>query len=221
MRLEFGTRVTCTDGELGGLIDVVVDPATKTLTHLVVEPHRGDWVARLVPIELAEAGADGRTVALRSTLDEVRRLPPAREVAYPRLGDFPVDDPAWDVSIRQVLAVPSYTVYDLEPNPLDYGVIYDRIPKGEVEIGRASSVASADGHHLGHVNGFVVDRDDHITHLVLERGHPWEWRELTIPIGAVARVETGTITLRQSKDEVEALREVSVQRRPPPGLRSR
>jgi sporulation protein YlmC with PRC-barrel domain len=49
MRLELGTRVTCSGGELGGLIDVVVDPASKTLTHLVVDPYRGDSLARLVP----------------------------------------------------------------------------------------------------------------------------------------------------------------------------
>jgi hypothetical protein len=42
----------------------------------------------------------------------------------------------------------------------------------DVEIRRANAVASADGHHLGQVDGFVVDHDEQITHLVLERGHP-------------------------------------------------
>ena len=64
----------------------------------------------------------------------------------------------------------------------DAGVIYDRVPKGEVEVRRASPVTSADGHHLGHVDGFVVDGEQ-ITHIVLEHGHLWGRRDLTVPIG--------------------------------------
>lgn len=109
--------------------------------------------------------------------------------------------------------MPSY-VYDLEPTPLEYVVGYDRIPKSEVEIRRASSVLSADGHRLGHVDGFLVDRDDKITHLVLERGHLWERRDVSIPIGAVARVENDTVTLDLDKDDVGELPEVPVRRRP-------
>lgn len=52
----------------------------------------------------------------------------------------------------------------LEPGPLDFPVMYDRIPKGGVEIRRTSDVYSAGGHHLGHVEGFLIDRDEHITH---------------------------------------------------------
>ena len=155
------------------------------------------------------------------TLEEARRLPPVHDVAYLRLGDFLVDDSDWDVGIQQVLALPYYTAYDLEPIPTDFAVMYDRIPKSDVEIRRASSVASSAGHHLGHVDGFVVDRDDQITHVVLERGHLWERREVTIPIGAVARVETDAIALSLTRDEVGALPEVRVQRLPAPGLRVR
>ena len=90
------------------------------------------------------------------------------------------------------------------------------MPKGEVEIRRTSEVMSADGHHLGHVDGFVVDGGDQITHLVLERGHLLERREITIPIGAVARVETDTVTLSQTLEDVRAQPAVPVGRRPPP-----
>jgi hypothetical protein len=56
---------------------------------------------------------------------------------------------------------------------------------------------------------------------VLERGHLWGRREVTIPIGAVARVETDAIDLSLTADEVSALPEVRVQRSPAPGLRGR
>jgi hypothetical protein len=89
---------------------------------------------------------------------------------------------------------------------------YDRIPKGEVEIRRASDVTSADGDHLGHVDGFLVDGDDQITHVVLERGHLWGRREVSIPIGAVSRVHTDAVTVRLTKDEVAALPAIPVDR---------
>ena len=82
---------------------------------------------------------------------------------------------------------------------------YDRVPKGEVEIRRASAVTAADGADLGHVDGFVVDQAGHISHVVLERGHLWGRREVTIPVGAVERVENDVVVLRLTRGEVGAL----------------
>jgi hypothetical protein len=217
MRLELGSRVDCTDESVGKLADVVIDPISRRVTHLVVEHDRDPWLTRLVPVELAEPGDDASgAVALRATVEEVRRLPPVHEVAYLRLDGFPVDDPEWDVGIEEVLALPYYPSYDLEAAPVDYSARYDRVPKGEVEIRRASTVESADGQHLGDVDGFLVDDNQLITHVVLEQGHPWERREVLIPIGAVAQVETDAVTLSLTKDEVGALRPVAVRRWPRP-----
>jgi sporulation protein YlmC with PRC-barrel domain len=135
MRLELGSRVTCADAPFGQLADVVIDPTSRRVTHLVIEPDRAEWLARLVPIELAD-----------------------------------------------------------------------------VEIRRGSDVESADRHHLGYVDGFLVDRDDYITHLVLERGPLWGRREVTIPIGAVAGVETDSVRLGLTKDQVSSLPELPVRR---------
>ena len=222
MRLELGRRVECTDGPLGELFDVVVDPTRRRVTHLVVQPVGEDCVARLVPVDTAGPGDDSsRAIALSLTLEEARRLPPVREAAYGRVGDVPVDDPDWDVGIQEVLALPYYTAYELQPVPLEFVALYDRVPKHEVELQRASSIRSADGHELGEVDGFVVDREDRITHFVLEHGHAWGRREVTIPIGAVANIETDAVELSLTKDEVAALPAVGVQRPPPPPWVSR
>ena len=216
MRLELGSRVDCTDESFGKLADVVIDPTSRRVTHLVVERDHEPWLARLAPVELTEAGGDaGGALALRATVEEVLRLPPVHKVAYLRLDGFPVDDPDWDIGIEEVLALPCPS-YDLEPAPVDFAARYDRIPKGEVEIRRASAVESADGHHLGQVDGFLVDDRQLITHVVLEQGHPWERHEVVIPIGAVARVETDAVTLSLTKDEVGALPPVAVRRWPRP-----
>lgn len=219
MRLELGTRVYCNDESVGKLVDVVIDPIASRVTHLVVEPDREHWLARLVPIELAEPATDTRgAITLRTTMDEVRRLPPVHRIAYLRLDGLPVADADWDVGIQEVLALPYYPAYDLEPTSFDYTVTYDRVPKNDVEIRRASAVQSADGHQLGHVDGFVVDHDEQITHLVLERGHLWGRREITIPVGAVSTLETDAVVLNLTKDEVGMLPEVRVQRWPMSGL---
>jgi sporulation protein YlmC with PRC-barrel domain len=91
-------------------------------------------------------------------------------------------------------------------------VSYDRVPKGDVEIQRTSSVLDSDGHHLGCVDGFVVDPGGQITHVVLERGHLFGKREITLPIGAVSRVETDIVTLNLGKHDVERLPTVRLHR---------
>ena len=65
-------------------------------------------------------------------------------------------------------------------------VSYDRVPKGDVEIRRMSTVISADGQPVGHVDGLVIDdAGGQLTHVVLEHGHLWGKREVTIPIADV------------------------------------
>jgi len=69
MRLELGTPVRCTDRPYGELADVVIDPIANRVTHLVAKPS-GGGSARLVPIELVEAGDDDEDeIRLRCTTD--------------------------------------------------------------------------------------------------------------------------------------------------------
>jgi len=216
MRLELGKPIRCTDEVFGELADVVIDPIAKRVTHLVAQPSGGRGSARLVPIELVEARGDEDEILLRCTTEDVLGLDHVQEIAYLRLGESPTSDPDWDVGVENVLALPYYegsefTGFAGAAGVGDFDVTYDRVPKGEVEIRRSSTVSATDDDFLGRVDGFVVD-DDHITHLVLEHGHLWGKREITIPIGAVTKVETDAISLSLSKAEVEALPAVRVHR---------
>ena len=212
MRLDLGSPVHCSDGAFGELADVVIDPKTRRLTHLVVQPRKWDEEARLVPVERARADA---TISLDCTIAEMSGFDLVRESAYVRLGEARVEDPRWDVGIEEPLVLPSssgvdtFSPIDIDPHVM---ISYDRIPLGEVEIRRASSVISADGHHLGHVEGFVLDDEQQIAHLVLEHGHLWGRREVVIPASAVGRVETDAVELTLSKDEVGALPSTRVRR---------
>ena len=217
MRLEIGNRVHCTDRVYGELADIVIDPLEKRVTHLVVQPEQRYGERRLAPIQLAKGRDDEQhEIELECTLDKAQEFESVHEGAYLRLAENPAEDPEWDVGVQDVLAMPYYSGVGVGPWPgeLDSHVTmsYDRVPKGEVEVRRASAVISADGHSLGEVDGFVVDADKHITHFVLERGHLWGRKEVTIPIGALARIETDEVHIALSKDEVGALPAVHVGR---------
>jgi len=159
-----------------------------------------------------EATSDA-TISLDCTVAETSALEPIQKSAYLRLNEFSVEDPDWDVGIEEMFALPYYPSVDgmgvgmqaIDPDP-HVALSYDRVPKGEVEIRRASAATSSNGEHLGHVDGFVVDGEGHIAHLVLEHGHLWGKREIAIPIGAVARTQSDEVVLSWSTDEVGALK---------------
>ena len=103
MRLELGTPVRCTDKAYGELADVVIDPLSKRVTHLVVRPTNQEVLeTRLVPIELADGGDERSEISLRCSVDEVNALEPVQEYAYLRLGAPELSDPDWDVGVKDV-----------------------------------------------------------------------------------------------------------------------
>src|SRR3954451_23552621 len=206
MRLDLGSGVHCTDAAFGELADVIVDPISRRVTHLVVEPHGHHERARLVPIDRVQPAGDG--LALDYSIADVEALEPLHESAYMRAGGTVAADPDWDLGIEDVLALPLYqelngmgTAIDPDPHVI---VSYDRIPKHEVEIRRSSAVLSTDGHHLGEVEGFLVGGGE-TADIVLARGHLWGRREIVIPASAVERVQNDSITLSLTKQQVGAL----------------
>jgi sporulation protein YlmC with PRC-barrel domain len=83
-------------------------------------------------------------------------------------------------------------------------VVQDVVPLGEVEVQRGESVHALDG-EIGKVKGFLVDPDDNrVTHVLLQEGHLWGRKEVSIPISAVTGVDAG-IRLNITKKQVEDL----------------
>lgn len=78
-----------------------------------------------------------------------------------------------------------------------------RLPAGSAEIRRSSDVVSSDGHLVGRVDGFLIDPTHGITHVVLQAGHPWGQREVSIPIGKVCAIVSDRIQLRATCEEIE------------------
>jgi sporulation protein YlmC with PRC-barrel domain len=216
MQLRLGTHVRCAGEVVGQVGDVVIDPVARRLTHVVVETHSNE--ARLVPARLVHDGeADGRELVLSCTKTEFDELGSILEFSYVQLDEFPESDGRSDVGVETVISMPLYGAEEFGDYPGEYGssigLAYHRIPKGEAEVRRSSAVISSDGHQIGAACGFVLF-EDRVTHVVLERGHLWGTRDITIPIDAVEAIETDELTLSISKDEVSALPTVRVHRIP-------
>jgi uncharacterized protein YrrD len=211
MRLELGTAVRCSDAKLGKLADVVVDPRAGRVTHLVVETGRLSRTPRLVPLELVGDGSDDEVV-LTCTVKQARALESAEGFACLRPGelDFDLDDQRWDVGIERVLVPPANPDGDLGSyGAMSYdgtvSMVYDRIPKGEVEVRRGSVVVTADDKVLGSVEAVVVDGSDRISHVVVTHGHFWNKRHVSVSMSDVTRVETDAVTTTLSKEEFQAI----------------
>ena len=205
-QITIGTEARCTDGVCGEVSRVVVNPVTEAVTHLVVEPRGRQGLARLVPVDLVESGSP--EVRLSCTLAAFEQLDPAEETQFvPGSTGYAAYGP------EQVITWPYYGLNAGTglPGGVDLGVAgfspaitYDRVPLGEVEVRRGDPVEATDG-RIGHIQGLVVDPQDHqVTHVLLQEGHLWGRKDVAIPIKAVSRVGD-TVRLNLSKHEVQVL----------------
>jgi sporulation protein YlmC with PRC-barrel domain len=185
-----GAEASCADGPGGKVTRVIIDPATGTVTHLVIEPK--NWLGaagRLVPLDLVEAAAaDG--IRLRCTVEEFGQLEAAEETEV-------LDGVAGGLGLGGL-----YSPMGL-PSPVQ-AIVEDVVPLGEADISRGEPVHAVDG-PIGRVEGVRVDPGDHrVTHVLLQEGHLWGRREVVIPASAVTKVEHG-IWLNLTKEQVESL----------------
>jgi len=212
LSFTIGADVTCADADCGTLRRVVVDPVADAITHLVVEPRHRSGLARLVPVDLAEA-ADG-AVRLRCTSAEFERLDSAEETQF-----VPGTRGYAEYGPEQVLSWPYYGLSGGQAGGVSGAAVpwtsrtvtYDSVPPGEIEVRRGEPVYATDG-PIGHVHGLAMDPASHrVSHVLLAEGHLWGRKEVAIPVSAVVDVTDG-IKLRLSKQEVADLPPVPVDR---------
>src|SRR5262245_55249047 len=76
-QFTIGARARCTDGHCGEVRRLIIDPATETVTHLVIQPGHRQEAGRLVPVHLVES-TDGE-IRLRCTRADFDKLDHAVE----------------------------------------------------------------------------------------------------------------------------------------------
>lgn len=216
-QLTIGSEVACSDGTCGVLRRVVIDPVSRALTHLVVEPGHGLGRGHLVPVSLVTSVAKAQ-VQLSINSSEFEALEEAEETQL-----LPGGDGEWGFSPEEML---SWPYFGLNVGPYGMGglgsgaglglgtpgpqaITNDRVPMGEVEVRRGEHVFATDG-AIGRVQGLVVHPGDHhVTHILLDEGHLWGEKRVAIPITAVKNVDDG-ILLSLTKDEVRDLPPVDI-----------
>jgi sporulation protein YlmC with PRC-barrel domain len=214
-----GAEVSSSDGAVGKVSRVVVDPVAKALTHLVVEPGFRQGPSRLVPLDLVVGGGDGGEVRLSCTKTEFDNLEPAEETKFvPRTTSF------GSFGAGDVLSWPYYGVAGVgdldgiggaggmgaeDGSPVPRKVTYDTVPVGEVGVRRGQPVLATDG-AIGRVQGLVVHPETgQVTHVLLQEGHLWGRKEVAIPISAVDTTVDGT-QLKIAKQDVQDLPPVDI-----------
>ena len=183
-----GATASCVDGPGGKLSRVIIDPATETVTHLVIQPKHWLGVGRLVPLDLVDTTTGD--IRLRCTVEEFGGLEPAQETEL-------VDD----VTAGVGLAGLNSQMGVISPVP---AIVQDVVPLGEADVDRGDPVHALDG-EIGRVQGLLVDPDHHrVTHVLLQEGHLWGHKKVSIPVSAVTGMENG-IRLSLTKKQVEDL----------------
>jgi uncharacterized membrane protein/sporulation protein YlmC with PRC-barrel domain len=224
LQLPIDARVHATDGEVGQLTDVIVNPAARRVSHIVVAENSLAGREFLVPIERIVA-SDRQTVRLDCTREEVGRFPEFTSTRYVPITS-PEAQPALDAIQATMTPTPygdfGYAPFGYEPLALRYGMtddgkvaVLDRtVPEGGLAVDSGSRVVSSDGKDVGEVEAFLLGGDGTaITHVVLRRGRLARAVEVTLPVSTVAGAGDGTARLSLSAEEVERLPAVPVGRR--------
>jgi hypothetical protein len=202
---RIGAEASASDGVCGEVSRLVMDPVALTVTHLVIEPKHRRESGRLVPVHLVDTTTG--QIRLRCTTAEFDKLDPAEEIDQ-------VEGLDYGGGYGQAEAVQGYGgMGGIGATGMGIGmgvghnapvVVQDVVPLGEVDVQRGESVHALDG-EIGKVQGFLVDPgDNRVTHVLLQEGHLWGRKEVSIPISAVTGVDAG-IRLNITKKQVEDL----------------
>jgi sporulation protein YlmC with PRC-barrel domain len=230
MPFRIGADASCTDGACGQVSRIIVNPVTREVTHLAVDPKHRSGPGRLVPADLVDATTG--QIRLGCTLAEFQTLRPAQETeAVPDLdptghghpgvqkplhlggGEVWVPPEARKLEAPQTLHLGGGEVWV----PPDTGepeappqVTVDSVPSGAVEVHRGLIVCAIDG-EIGQVQGLVVEPGARqVTHVLLQKGHMRGRKDVAIPIGAVTKIGTLLIHLSLTKHQVKDLPPVNI-----------
>ncbi len=201
MHARVGMPVDSTAGHWRELDDFVVDPTNWHVTHLVVQPHQHHERSHLVSVD--KVGSCGERLTLTLSPDDIDKIPEVEVTEFNRIERPETYGNGWISDAAAVSAWP-YTgrfssTYPEAGAHRYVATKFDHIPDHEVELRRSSNVVTSDEHTVGTVDGFVFDDDGSITHLVLEHGHLWGHREITIPIVHVRRANARTGPSRRNE----------------------
>lgn len=201
MDIPLHAPVQCTDGVGGRIITLIINPVTDAVTHVVVREEGMLAAEVMVPIERIIESTP-QSIQLRCTRAELAAMEPFQTFEYLPHGS--------DTDGREQLVYWPYAAID----PLYMPLLTEHIPAGELAIRRGASVSATDG-HVGQVDEFLVDTNNHITHLVMREGHLWGKKDVTIPVAQLDHFAENMVYLKLDRAQVAALPAIPIIRRQP------
>jgi hypothetical protein len=198
-------KVECTDGPCGESGIIILNPETQEVTHFVVQDKAlPDREERLVPIDQV-LETSRNLIRLSCTKAELAAMDHYIDTHYQATQHEPSVDYPVDFTTRSIpRATLTESRFAMET--------VEHIPPGELAVRRGTKVAARDG-NVGEVAELVVNPDTgHISHFVLEEGHLWGKKEVTVPVSAIDYFLEDTVYLKLDKKGVESLPTVPVKR---------
>lgn len=203
MLLRPGADVLTTDGVAARLTDVIVDPISEHLTHLVVTPPGDHQHARLVPLWLVNTSDTGLQVEL--DLRHLRQLQRVLRTDFVRRPKTAVHGAA-EVRFRTILSPP----YFVDPeSPIDLRV-REGIPIDDCSLRRGDDVVSSNDRLLGQIVAFLV-RDEHIHAMVVRSGLVGFQNNVVVPIDTIAEILDGMVMLDIDRHQFRRLPKSSIE----------
>jgi len=194
MDLHLKAYVDCTDGRIGHLENIIVNPQAEKVTYLVIKEHDIANTLRLVPEKFVKS-ADHETVELRIDKKKIQKMKHFIQEDYvpSNIMLYMAEQEGWYAGIPAAMFVER-----------------EAIPTGGVAVHKGAKVFAKD-EHVGKVDEFLVEgKTGRITHLVLVEGHLWGKKDIAVPVKQIDRYENGDVYLKIDKAQVESLPEFDV-----------
>jgi uncharacterized protein YrrD len=211
MQFTYGAQVFTASGQDAGRIThVVLDPTTKTITHIVVRKGLLFAEEKVVPFELF-AIANPREVTLRADAGDLTRLLPFRESYYITIETSPVanGDAPMITGGGWYLNPSAETKQDTTGWRGFKHVRREKenIPENTVALQERVRVISGDGQHVGIIES-VLTRDSiaYATHVVIVSGLLVKTRKI-MPTAWFRFIEADRIYLARNATRLQTLQE--------------
>ncbi len=206
MQLIEKAIVNTADGHtVGHITHVVLDPATKKATHVVVRHGPIFPEERVIPITLILTSTLNG-VNLSVGMDELHTLPEFEESCFVAVELPEVTELA---ALAGIMGGWLY-FYPPPDHPMDthksmehpHRVIRryvestkQNIPEGEIALKEGAHVISADYHRVGHIESVLVDSDTgYITHFLISKGVLLKGRKL-VPVSWIGSLGENEVYL--------------------------
>lgn len=191
MIIPFNAAVICADGSGGSITSVVIQQLGLQARQLVVRENGFPFIDHVVPLSRLLNSSSHR-IELRCTRDELAALEPSDEAAV-------------SLDTASLYRYPIYGVWPCPPVAFLNQETRSHLAAGDVMVSERTRLKAIDG-DVGPVCELAVDPNTYrIVQVIVQEGHFWHQKHVTIPASAIVGVTEETITVSLKRHSIDAL----------------